>query len=697
MENFLKETSTYSEEEKQYLEDLIKKLAPIRGEEYLKAGLSKAEILIPIKLDIDTICASILLSYKRDNLILDEDFLDYQNAINLAKSVIKMESIDFSDQTQEAENIRSMLVAIAKDIRVMIVKLAEILYLARHAKDMPPEDAKILYKQISEIYEPIASRLGLSFIKSELADLSLAFNKPVQYKRLLKDLANEAKERAQLIETTKTELEALLVELGIEGEVYGRVKHISSIYKKLQEKDKTLSTIFDLCAVRVVVKTKNECYAVLGAVHTKYNALDNRFKDYIARPKQNGYQSLHTTVLTGVEPLEIQIRTEEMHQHAEYGIAAHWLYKEHKTKTTSLDEKLMWIKKLLENPDDITASDLLDELKTDVYSGQIFVQSPMKKIIQLPENSTPIDFAYAIHSAIGNKCVGAKVNGKMVPITTALNNGDIVEIITNQSAKGPSRDWLKSCKSQNAKNKINAFFKQEMKDDNIKKGKVILEQAAKQKGITLSELLDEKWLQDFFDKYSLKNGLDDMYASVGYGSLTSNQVISKLLAYYRENAEISSEFKPKIIIVDNKKSNGQIEGFEDMLIKFAKCCNPIPGDEIVGFVSRGRGITIHRKDCVCLDQLEKDRQMDVEWSTNTKEQSYVASIKIIVNNKPGMLASISNKLAEGKINIVSISSEFTKQDEAIINLQVTITSKENLADLLNKLKSVSGVIEVFRK
>ena len=662
-------------------------------EKFLEKGKLIAQIISPLNLDDDTYLACFFVGFMRKNLLPTEISQQYNQAYELALSVLEISSFNYNNKQDEMENLRSMLIAIAKDIRVMIIRLAEVLYLARYVNTLELEEAKLLHHEIKEIYSPIASRLGLSFIKSELNDLNLYFLKPVEYKKLMKQVAEDSRNGTQRIANVVSKIKNTLQSLNIEGDCYGRVKHISSLYNKLQQKGKTLAQIYDLCAIRVIVPSQNDCYAVLGALHTEFIPIDSRFKDYIARPKVNGYQSLHTVIIIDNAPIEVQIRTFDMHKHAEYGIAAHFLYKERKNKIGSLDDKLLWIRKLLDNNDNASASDILEQLKTDVYSGEIFVQTPMGKILQLVENATPIDFAYAIHSEVGNKCVGARVNGKMVPLTTELQNGDIVEIITNQNSKGPSRDWLKVAKSSSTKNRINQFFRREMKDENIKKGKSILEQAAKNKGYTFKDLSTEEWMQQVLIKYAF-NTDDEMYAAVGYGSMTSTQVINKLVDLFERN----KPQKPKEAKVIEEKENKftDIEGLSGILVKYAKCCNPIPGDEIVGFVSRGSGVTIHRKDCVALKTYEQDRIMPMQWGNHNDSSNYIASLRLYVDNLPGVLATISTKLAENKINITKIKSTNNGEEQAKIDISFYVKNKQELDDFSNKLKSLAIVHSVER-
>lgn len=660
----------------------------------LQIGLENTVIIFPLELDYDMVFAGMFLPLIRSNLLSVEHFSQNSSAVNLAMSVLKIENVNFGGNSN-IEDIRSMLVAMAKDIRVIILKLADTLNRARHLKDLSESEKLVLHKEIVDIYVPLASRLGISYIKSELQDLDLSYTNPTDYKKLLKILAEDQKQRQHQIEQVKSEVVKMLQEQGIKGEVVGRLKHVSSVYNKVYQKKHTLNQIYDFSAIRILVGTVNECYSVLGSVHTKFTPLDGRFKDYIAKPKANGYQSLHTTVIIEEKPLEIQIRTYDMHLHAEYGIAAHFLYKEHKQKINDLDDRLLSIKKLLENPNLTNTQEIIDELKTDVYSGEIFVQSPMGKILQLPENSTPIDFAYAIHSDVGNKCVGARVNGKMVPLSTKLQNADVVEIITNPNAKGPSRDWLKVVATSGAKSRINQFFKKEMKEENIKKGKSMLEQSAKVKGADLKVLLNDEWLQDVFNRYSLKS-LDDMYAAIGCAGLTTTQVLNRLIASYQDFNSKQKDFTFKNFeqqIKEPEKSS--IAELGSMMTKFAHCCNPLPGDEIVGFISRGRGVTIHKADCKSVKSLEQERLMPLSWS-NDIDIIYTAKIRLIVKDASGMLAGIVNKISEQKINIARIESKNIKNGKAIIDISVNINNKQNLEDLITKLKNIDNVLEAFR-
>lgn len=541
-----------------------------------------------------------------------------EEVLNFLHALKKLIEIDYQNEQEEAENIRKMFFALAKDIRVIIVKLCFVLAeLQVISKDKSKEDLiKIKSKQTLELFAPLASRLGLSSIKSELEDLAFKNLYPEQFEKINAAVEKKYKERELIVNNLKEEVRKYMHELGIKGEVMGRKKHIFSIYKKLKQKNGNLDKIYDLVAVRAILESVEDCYALLGKINSQVTPLQNRFKDYIAIPKSNGYQSLHTTVMFQGVPVEIQIRTKEMHRCAEFGVAAHWMYKEKRTKLDSLDERLGWIREIMEKEKQMTSEELIESLKVDIYDGEIFVQTPKGKVLHLPAESTPIDFAYAIHSDIGNKCVGAKVNGKMQPITKSLENGDIVEIITNPNSKGPSRDWLKIIKTSAARNKILAYFRKEMKDENIKAGKLILEQAIKNAGYSVSKLTDKKYVDTLLDKCCFST-YDELCASIGYGSSSAKIIAGKLVHIY-EN-DIEKQAKKEIVIqpqMENYKpqeNSVNVKGVGNLLIKFAKCCCPIEGDEIVGFVSHGQGIVVHRKQCPNLSFFDPNRLIEVNW------------------------------------------------------------------------------------
>lgn len=654
--------------------------------------------LMEYKLDQSTTSACLLLKGYVDKLFDDNKILEVTNeeTLKLLKSVAAIEKIDTENREVEAENIRKMMFALAKDLRVIIIKLNYILQTLKENDKSNITYFNNLISETNDIYAPLAGRLGLSKIKVELEDLVLKYNHPDIYKQFLANVDLKAKEREEQITLTINRLTEMLNELGIQGQIMGRKKHFASIYKKL--KNHTMSEIYDLVAVRILVDNIDECYTILGKIHTIYKPMTNRFKDYIALPKPNGYQSLHTTVVAdNGKPLEIQIRTHDMHKVAEFGVAAHWMYKEKRIKSTTLDEKLGWVRQLMEKSKEIKAEEFVESLKVDLYSGEIFVQTPKGKVLEFPEGSTIIDFAYAIHSDIGNNCIGGKVNGKMVPIYSELSNGDVVEIITSPQPKGPSRDWLKHTKTSSAKDKINTYFRKEMKEENIKKGKSMLEQTIKNKGEIVSRLLNNDAIASVCKKYNFFNE-DDLFASIGYGGVTSIQVFNKLLYEYKSNnptTEIKDIIKPVINTSKKNRDNAiLVRGEKGLMSRFAGCCNPIPGDEIVGFVSHGRGITIHRADCSQLKYIQSERLIDAIWSDEVSAL-FNASIRIVANDKTKFLTKLTPLLAEMKINLQKLDIT-SMTDKVNIHILVTINKKEDLGVFIKELKRIPSVEDVYR-
>ena len=566
----------------------------------------------------------------------------------------KLLEIDYTNEEEEAENIRKMFFALAKDVRVILVKICFVLaeikcYESAFADEsietvLPKQKGQQLTKkafgaavvaqneiflekaskkakQILELFAPLAARLGLSSIKSELEDIAFEMLNPQIYSKIEQEVDKRYLEREKTVEDLKIEIKKFMRSLGLSGEIMGRKKHMYSIYKKLKEKGGDLDKIYDLVAVRAILNSVADCYALLGKINENFMPLQNRFKDYISIPKSNGYQSLHTTILFEGVPVEIQIRTVQMHRMAEFGVAAHWMYKEKRQKQDSLDERLGWVREIMENEKNMTSEELISSLKVDIYDGEIFVQTPKGKVLHLLENSTPIDFAYLIHTEVGNQCVGAKVNGKMQPITKPLSNGDIVEIITNPNSKGPSRDWLKVVKTSQAKNKILSFFRKEMKDENIKNGKAMFEQAIKNIGYSVAKVTDKKYEQKLLEKYNF-NEIDELFASIGYGAYSAKVFAGKLIQIYqadlrKEQEKIqSSHLESQIALPSDKKIN--VKGLNNLMVKFAKCCCPIEGDDIIGFISQGRGIIVHRKQCPNVSFFDKDRLIEVEWQQDSK-------------------------------------------------------------------------------
>ena len=611
-------------------------------------------------------------------------------------NLLKLDQINVNTKESTLSSARQMFIALAEDIRVIILKLCIESANIKNYTKMPKADVEVLFKTVNEIYAPLSATIGVGYIKNFMENELFKFYKPDQYKKLTLQLNDYIDERKNQIDISVKKIKAEAETSNINAEVYGRHKELYSIYKKMVWKDKDVSQVLDILAVRVLVDTIDECYVMLGKIHSIYPPIEH-FKDYIAQPKANGYQSLHTTVIVeNGDPLEIQIRTRDMHKYAEYGFASHVAYKEHR-KVNSSDQKLNYIRSIMELYKKSSNEELIDALKTDVYSDKIFTQTPNGKIIQFPEGATPIDFAYAIHTKVGHSCVGCKVNGKLVPITTPLNNGDVVEIITNPNTKGPSRDWLKLCKCASTKTKINSFFKKEMKEDNIKKGKVMLDTFLKSKSLSFNKLFTTENLEELYNNFTFEN-LDDVYASIGYGGITCGNVVSKLKEIERKR-ELSQE-KPIIVIKERQIKNSSknkvsVLGFSNLLTKFAQCCNPLPGDKIVGYVSRGKGVTIHRHDCKTLKTYEPDRLLDCDWNVSNSD-NFVGSISVICVNTPSVLANLSKRIADMKINICGIYSKLLNPTEVKISIQLNVKDKNELDNVIKKLEPLSFVVQISR-
>ena len=578
---------------------------------------------------------------------------------------------------------------------MIIIKLADRLHNMRSLNFLSKERQQRLARETLDIFAPLAGRLGISQIKCELEDLSLKYLEPEFFEFLVVNINQKVKERREFVDFVVKEINGILVESGIEGKVFGRPKHFYSIYKKMKNQHKTLDQIYDLTAVRVIVADVNECYEIFGKIHHKWKPIPGRIKDYIATPKPNMYQSLHTTVVTDFGQIfEIQIRTFEMDRAAEYGIAAHWKYKENKTEADDFDTRLTWIREVMEWQGGLKDSkEFLDSLKGDIYSSEVLVFTPKGDVISLPKDATPIDFAYAIHSAVGNRCVGAKVNGKMVPLNTPLQVGDVVEVITSQNSKGPSWDWLKIVKGSSTKVKIKQFFKREMKEENIKTGKSMLEAEAKRKGFTLSELLTDEAFLKLSSRMSF-SGQDEMFASVGYGAVTTNQILLKLIDHYRKKM-------PKEVVkaeISRREPTGGVvvKGMSGLLVRYAGCCTPVPGDEIVGFISRGRGVTIHRADCPNMKTVDRDRLIEVSW-VNQADIPYKASIRAVASDQGAILAAVSTQCALMNLTITSINGRLdAKTKEAVVDFNIRLNSRQDLDTLISKLKQDKKLADVYR-
>ena len=691
------------------------------GEPYIIHPLCVAIILADLELDKETIVAGLLHDAVEDTWMTYEEVeKEFGSEVALlVDGVTKLGQLSYSADKVEvqAENLRKMFLAMAKDIRVILIKLADRLHNMRTLQYMRPEKQQEKARETMDIYAPIAMRLGISKIKVELDDLSLKYLKPDVYYDLVHKVALRKSEREQFVGAIVKEVKKHMDDANIKAQVDGRVKHFFSIYKKMVNQDKTIDQIYDLFAVRILVDTVKDCYAALGVIHEMYKPIPGRFKDYIAMPKPNMYQSLHTTLIgPNGQPFEIQIRTYEMHRTAEYGIAAHWKYKESSDGKApvgkSEEEKLNWLRQILEWQRDMSDNkEFMSLLKNDLdlFADSVYCFTPQGDVKTLPSGSTPVDFAYSVHSAVGNKMVGARVNGKLVPIEYEIKNGDRIEIITSQNSQGPSRDWLKLVQSTQAKNKINQWFKKELKEDNILKGKEMLAQYARAKGFKIANYTKTQYLEAVLRKYGFRDW-DSVLAAIGHGGLKEGQVFNKLVeAYDKENKknltdeqvlEAASETQEKLHIAKSK-SGIVVKGIHDVAVRFSKCCNPIPGDEIVGFVTRGRGITMHLTDCVnVLHMSERDRTrlIEAEWQQpDTKEkEKYMAEIQVYANNRTGLLVDLSKIFTERKIDLRSINSRTSKQEKATISMSFEIGSKEELRSLIEKIRQVESVIDVER-
>ena len=691
------------------------------GEPYIIHPLSVALILADLELDKETIVAGLLHDVVEDTVMTSEEIRqEFGDEVELlVDGVTKLGQLNYSADKVEvqAENLRKMFLAMAKDIRVILIKLADRLHNMRTLKYKKPEKQKEKARETMDIYAPIAQRLGISKIKVELDDLALKYLEPEVYYDLVEKIALRKSAREAFVQEIVKEVGAHIAEAGIKAQIDGRVKHFFSIYKKMVNQEKTLDQIYDLFAVRIIVDTVKDCYAALGVIHEMYKPIPGRFKDYIAMPKPNMYQSLHTTLIgPNGQPFEIQIRTFEMHRTAEYGIAAHWKYKEasdgKKPVSQQEEEKLSWLRQILEWQRDMSDNrEFMSLLKSDLdlFAESVYCFTPAGDVKNLPNGSTPVDFAYSIHSAVGNKMIGARVNGKLVNIDYVIQNGDRIEILTSQNSKGPSRDWLKIVKSTQAKNKINQWFKNERKEDNIIKGKELLNNYCKTKNITLSNLLKPEYMEGVTRKYGFRDW-DAALAAIGHGGLKEGQVVNKLLELYNkhEKKEITDETIIEAANANDKvrisKSKGGIvvKGIHDVAVRFSKCCSPVPGDEIVGYVTRGRGVSIHRTDCVNIIHLsdeERVRLIDAEWQQPDAVESnarYTAEIKIFGHNRTGLLVDVVKILTEKKIDVASVNTRTNKQGMATISLSFEVQGREELNQLIEKIRQVESVVDIER-
>lgn len=697
------------------------------GEPYIIHPLCVAIILADLEMDKETIAAGLLHDVVEDTILTKEEITDQfgSEVALLVDGVTKLTALqlstDQSNKTPEqidmqAQNLRKMFLAMAKDIRVILIKLADRLHNMRTLGHMPPEKQSRIAQETLDIYSPIAGRLGISRIKVELDDLSLKYLKPDVYYDLVDKVAVRKSEREKYVEDICEKVRTAIENAGIVGEVNGRVKHFFSIYKKMRNQNKTLDQIYDLFAIRIIVGTVKDCYAALGVIHEMYKPIPGRFKDYIAMPKPNMYQSLHTTLIgqTG-QPFEIQIRTYDMHRAAEYGIAAHWKYKETsdgKKAEQGEEEKLIWLRQILEWQQDMSDNqEFMNLLKSDLnlFSDDVYCFTPTGEVKNLPAGSTPIDFAYSIHSAIGNKMIGAKVNGKLVPIDYKIQNGDRIEVVTSQNSRGPSRDWLAIAKSTSTKNKINQWFRNELKEENIAKGRDLLIEYCKSKGIDLFSISKPEFQNIVIKKYGFHDW-NAVLAAVGHGGLKEGQIINKMLELnekeHKHNitdeevlaAVAESNVTPQVSGSDNAII---VKGVHDVAVRFSKCCNPVPGDDICGFVTRGRGVSIHRKDCVNVVKMQEEdrtRLIEARWQSDSPASGgkYTATIKIFANNRSGLLADISRTLSEKNIDIISMNTRTSKQGLATMETAFQVSSRDQLREIVDKIRQIDSVIDIER-
>ncbi len=685
------------------------------GEPYFTHPIAVCFILAELEMDQDTLVAALLHDVIEDTPISFEEIAEKfgKTVAHLVDGVTKLDKIHYETREErEADNVRKMFLAMAEDIRVILIKLADRLHNIRTLKFQTGDKKIEKARETLEVYAPIAHRLGIFKIKWELEDISLLYLDPEGYYDLVAKINKKRTSRENFIDGVIGKLQTAMSDMNIEAEIYGRSKNFYSIYKKMKYQHKNFDEIFDITAVRIIVDSVKDCYGALGIVHTMWKPLQGRFKDYIAMPKANMYQSLHTTLISeNGDPFEVQIRTEEMHRVAEYGIAAHWKYKEGKNGVGELDEKLAWLRQSMELHKEVEKSeDFVEGLKVDIFSHMVYVFTPKGKVIELPAGSTPVDFAYKIHSGVGNSCIGAKVDGRIVPLNYVLDNGKIVEIITSKNASGPSRDWLKFVQSTGAKNKIKRWFKKERREENIEKGREMIEREVRRNGFNMADFQRADWLEVILNKLTIKS-LEDLYAAVGYGGILTSQVIPKMRELYRlekqkqeqqaeSEAMSTGNYQAQMQSKAKRRSNNHgviVDGIDETTIRFARCCNPLPGDHIIGFITRGRGITVHRSDCTNLEMTEeaKARYIEVHWAED-ESASYEAEILIIASDRKNILADITASISDNDVMLNGVSAKRTKDGLAMINLKLEINSIDQLTKIINKYKAWQEVIDVKR-
>ena len=684
------------------------------GEDYIIHPLNVAYILADLQLDDATICAALLHDVVEDTPITNEDLTkEFGTEIaEMVAGVTKLSKIQYGTiEEEQVENYRKMFLAMGKDIRVILIKLADRLHNMRTLSNLKRERQIANAKETMELYAPLANRLGIYSLKWELEDLSFRYLYPEDYRELVMGIEKKREERIDFINKIMDEIRAALKKQKIVAEVTGRAKHLYSIYRKMQRDNITIDQVYDLFALRIIVNSVQDCYAALGVVHDLYTPMPGRFKDYIAVPKPNMYQSIHNTLLGPKgTPFEVQVRTWDMHRVAEYGIAAHWAYKEanrfKKSNVVVTEDKLAWLRESLEWQKDMQdPSEFLRTLKTELFEDEVYVFTPKGEIKTLPRDATPIDFAYTIHAEVGHRMIGCKINSKMMPIVTPLKSGDIVEIITSDTAKGPSRDWLKIVKSSSARTKIQQWFKKTEREENIEKGKDILDKEIKKIGMTHNDLCKPEWIQAVLNRYNY-NTVEDMYASIGFGAISQNKIITRLLEEYKkEHKEETIEEKIQELVTEKvrskkpPKSGVIVKGIDNCLVKFSKCCNPVPGDDIIGYITKGRGVSIHRKDCTNLKDLlsEEERIIEVEWYNDKETSEYNVDIQVLSNDRTGLLQDIVKEITSQKINIMGVNTRTSKDRIATIDITLEVQNIEQLNQVIKQIRKVDSVYEVTRK
>ena len=728
IEEVLQKASEYlNDEDVAYLRKAYEMAEYAHREQYRKSGepyiwhpVQVAGILVELGMDPNTIAAAFLHDVVEDTEVTLEDLTkDFgEEVAMLVDGVTKLGKIKYkSKEEQQAENHRKMFVAMARDIRVILIKLADRLHNMRTLKHLPPEKQRRIANETLEIFAPLAHRLGISTIKWELEDTALRYLNPQQYYRIVNLMKKKRAEREHYIKQVQDDIRERCEQMDIQAEINGRAKHIYSIYRKMVLQNKQFNEIYDLLAVRIIVPSIKDCYAVLGTIHTQFKPMPGRFKDYIAMPKANMYQSLHTTVIGPKgDPLEVQIRSKDMHKIAEFGVAAHWAYKEGKSvddNKETMEQKLSWFREILEWQNDADdAQEFMESLKIDLFSDMVFVFTPKGDVIELPKGSVPLDFAYRIHTEVGNRCIGAKVNGKMVPLDHKLKTGDIVEVLTSKHSYGPSTDWVKITQSSHAKNKIRQWFKKEKREENIEKGLEMIEKEVERKGYKVKDIMTNANIAHAIEKFSFTSE-DDMFAAVGYGGITAAQIVTRLTDDIRKKEEeekevtslneVKDEAKPAADERKEEKSRStntgvRVKGVDNLLVRLSRCCNPVPGDEIAGFITKGRGVSIHRADCPNINTEEaRQRLLPVEWEEDSKKiKTYNVDIEINGYDRRALLNDVLQAVAETKTNINAVSGKSDKNKMATINMTIAIQDVTHLQRIVDRIKQITDIYSVRR-